>query len=103
MPAELITQAVDGAVRGPLVLCEGLPMTTKLDHALKRELEIGEGTYTVTLTQKGFTLAPKGRRKGLEIQWADLVSGEAALATALNATLTANLQPRTGNAEERRK
>jgi hypothetical protein len=78
-------------------------MTTKLDRALKRELEIGEGTYTLTLTQRGFTLALKGRRKGLEIQWADLVSGEVALATALNATLTANLQPRTGNTQERRK
>jgi len=78
-------------------------MTTKLDHALKRELVIGDGTYTITLTQKGFTLALKGRRKGLDVQWVDLVSGEAALATALNATLTANLQPRAGNAEERHK
>ena len=78
-------------------------MTTKLDHALKRELVIGEGTYTLTLTQRGFTLALKGRRKGLEIQWIDLVSGEAALATALNATLTANLQPGTRNADEGRK
>jgi hypothetical protein len=29
----------------------------------------------------------------LEIQWADLVSGDAALATALNASLTANIAP----------
>ena len=70
-------------------------MTTKLDRALKRELVIGDGTYTITLTPQGFTLALKGRRKGLEIRWADLVSGEAALATALNATLTANLRPPT--------
>ena len=78
-------------------------MTTKLDRALKRELVIGDDTYTITLTQKGFTLALKGRRKGLDIQWADLVNGEAALATALNATLTANLRPHAGNAAERRK
>ena len=103
MPAALITQAVDGAARGPLFLREDLSMTTKLDRALKRELVIGEGTYTLTLTEKGFTLALKGRRKGLEIQWADLVCGEAALATALNATLTANLRPGTGNAEAKRK
>jgi hypothetical protein len=32
-------------------------------------------------------LAPKGRRKGYELAWVDLVSGEAALATALNASL----------------
>jgi hypothetical protein len=30
---------------------------------------------------------PKGRRKGVEIAWKDLVSGEAALAAALNASL----------------
>ena len=45
----------------------------------------------------------KGRRKGLEIRWADLVSGEAALATALNATLTANLRPPTPTTVERHK
>jgi hypothetical protein len=32
-------------------------------------------------------LVPKGRRKGHEIAWKDLVSGDAALATALNASL----------------
>ena len=30
---------------------------------------------------------PKGKRNGLEIAWKDLVSGDAALATALNASL----------------
>ena len=38
-------------------------------------------------------MALKGNRKGLDIKWADLVTGEAALATALNASLTANIQP----------
>ena len=67
-------------------------MTTKLDGTLKRELMIGRTVYTLTLSQAGFTLALKGRRKGLDILWADLVSGQAALATALNASLTANIQ-----------
>jgi hypothetical protein len=30
---------------------------------------------------------PKGKRNGLEIAWKDLVNGDAALATALNASL----------------
>ncbi|MET1081482.1 MAG: hypothetical protein ABWY12_00245 [Burkholderiales bacterium] len=68
-------------------------MTTKLDGELKRELAIGRQAYTLTLSPAGFTLALKGRRKGLDIKWADLVSGEAALATALNASLTANIVP----------
>jgi len=32
-------------------------------------------------------LTAKGKRKGLEIQWRDLVSGDAALTAALNASL----------------
>ena len=66
-------------------------MTTKLDRELRRELEIGGTLYTLTLAPDKFMLALKGRRKGLEIRWKDLVSGEAALATALNASLTANI------------
>jgi len=68
-------------------------MTTKLEGNLKREIAIGGAPYTVTLSPSGFTLVVKGRRKGLEIAWADLVSGDAALATALNKSLTANLAP----------
>jgi len=67
-------------------------MTTKLEGQLKREITVGDDTYTITLSPEGFVLARKGRRKGLDIRWADLVSGEAALATALNASLTAPLE-----------
>jgi hypothetical protein len=69
-------------------------MTTKLEGQLKRELAIRGEAYTLTLSPTGFVLAVKGRRKGLEIAWADLVSGEAALATALNASLTAPTNPK---------
>lgn len=68
-------------------------MTTTLDGELKREISIGGTPYTLTLTPNRLVLALKGRRKGLEIKWTDLVSGEAALATALNASLTANIAP----------
>jgi hypothetical protein len=69
-----------------------LLLTTKLDGTLKRELLIGGDAYTLTLSANGFTLALKGRRKGLDVSWAELVSGDAALATALNASLTANIR-----------
>jgi len=74
-------------------------MTTKLDGVLKRELSIGGEPYTLALSQEGFTLALKGHRKGLDIRWADLVGGDAALATALNASLTANIVPRSKTAQ----
>src|SRR5262249_45347041 len=69
-------------------------MTTRLDGELKRELRIGKQDYTVKFSATGFTLALKGNRKGLEIRWSDLVSGDAALATALKASLTANIRPK---------
>ena len=69
-------------------------MTTRLDGPLKRELAIDGEAYTLTLSPQGFVLALKGRRKGLEMAWKDLVSGEAALATALNASLNAPMPPK---------
>ena len=64
-------------------------MTTRLEGPLKREIDVGEQPYTLTITPAGLTLVPKGRRKGVELEWAKLVSGEAALATALNASVAA--------------
>ena len=66
-------------------------MTTRLDGPLKRELTIDGTDYTLTLTPQGFTLALKGKRKGFDLEWTALVNGDAALATALNASLTAKL------------
>ena len=60
-------------------------MTTKLNNAFKRELDVNGEKYTLTLTPDGFRIVQKGKRKGVELQWAALVNGDAALATALNA------------------
>jgi hypothetical protein len=62
---------------------------TPLDKPLKRELRIGEAVYTLTLDPEGLKLTEKGRRRGVELAWKDLVSGDAALATALQASLEA--------------
>lgn len=64
---------------------------TRLEAPLKRELKLRGRPYVVTVTPEGFRLVPKGRRKGLEMRWEDLVSGEAALATGLNASLRAKV------------
>jgi hypothetical protein len=68
-------------------MLQGGVMATKLEKALKRELDIGGEPYMLTIAPEGLKLVQKGRRKGLELTWKDLVSGEAALATALNASL----------------
>jgi hypothetical protein len=69
-------------------------MVTRLHGTLKRELPIRGRAYVVTLDEAGIKLTVKGRRKGQQMLWNDIVSGDAALAVALNASLTqANDEP----------
>jgi hypothetical protein len=60
---------------------------TKLEGTLRREIEVDGKPYTLAISPEGLKLTPKGHRKGHELRWKDFVSGEAALATALNASL----------------
>jgi hypothetical protein len=62
-------------------------MTTKLDGPLRREVDVKGEAYTLTIDPEGLKLVPKGRRKGLELRWRELVSGDAALAAALQGSL----------------
>jgi hypothetical protein len=62
-------------------------MATKLDKTLKRELLIEGEPYILAISPEGLKLTQKGRRKGQELTWKALISGEAALATALNASI----------------
>ncbi|MFG3448423.1 MULTISPECIES: hypothetical protein [unclassified Stenotrophomonas] len=62
---------------------------TPLDKPLRREVQIGDESYTLTLDPEGLKLVRKGHRKGLDLRWEDLVSGDAALAAALQASLDA--------------
>ena len=62
-------------------------MATKLDKTLKREIDVSGNPFMLSISPEGLKLVPKGKRTGLEIAWKDLVSGDAALATALNASL----------------
>ena len=62
-------------------------MATKLEKALKREIQIEGKPYTLIIDPDGLRLMEKGRRKGLELAWRDLVSGQAGLSAALQASL----------------
>ena len=61
-------------------------MTTKLAKPLRREIQIEERAYTLTIDADGLKLVEKGRRNGQELRWADLVSGNAQLNAALSAS-----------------
>ena len=60
---------------------------TRLEKSLKRELTIDKTPYVLTIDPGGFKLTKKGRRKGIEIEWQKLVSGEEAMAVALRASV----------------
>ena len=60
---------------------------TRLDKPLKRELKIKGDAHVLTVDPDGLRLTKKGRRKGIEIAWKDLVNGDAAMAAALNASV----------------
>lgn len=62
-------------------------MATKLEKDLKRELDLDGQPYVLTISPERLKLVRKGRRKGEELAWKDLVSGQAALAVALDASL----------------
>ena len=65
-------------------------MTTKLDKPIRREIEINEKAYTLTIDGDGLKLVEKGRRNGQELRWRDMVGGDAALSAALNASTSAS-------------
>jgi len=64
-------------------------MVTKLEKPLKREILIEDKAYVLTISPEGLKLTLKGHRKGQELAWRDLANGQAALATALNASVEA--------------
>ena len=70
-------------------------MTTLLNQVLKRSLQIDGREYVATLTPESLKLTLKGKRKGIELKWAELVGGEAALAVALHASIGAIDLPKT--------
>ena len=64
-------------------------MATLLDKELKRQVTIDGVDYTVAMNPDGFRLTSKGKRRPeVELRWGDLLSGEAAMAVALNASLS---------------
>ena len=69
-------------------------MTTILDKELRRQVTVDGENYIVAVDPTGLRLTGKGKRKPrVELRWHDLLSGEAALAVALNASLSTRRVP----------
>ena len=64
-------------------------MTTLLTKKLKRQITIDGVDYTLAVGTDGLRVTGKGKRTPeVDLRWSDLLSGEAAMAVALNASLT---------------
>ena len=64
-------------------------MATRLDKTIKRELALEGRLYTVSVGPDGVTVVPKGKRKGHQMTWQALLSGEAQLDRDLKLSLEA--------------
>ena len=68
-------------------------MATRLEKTIKRELELDGRLYTVQVGPDGVKVTEKGKRKGQELSWRDIISGDASLAQDLNVSLDATGSP----------
>lgn len=66
-------------------------MATKLDKAIKREVDVDGRLYTVTIAPEGVKVVEKGKRKGHELSWRAIVSGDTRLAEDLSISLDATM------------
>jgi hypothetical protein len=64
-------------------------MATKLDKSIKRELELDGKLYTVIIAPDGIKVTEKGKRKGQEIPWRSIISGDASLTESLKLSVDA--------------
>jgi hypothetical protein len=77
-------------------------VATVLDKELKRQVTVDGVDYIVAVDPAGLRLTGKGKRKPeVELRWRDLLSGDAAMAVALNASLSKTAQAANKPATER--
>ena len=60
---------------------------TPLNKSLKRALVLKGVDYVITLSPDSLKITQKGKRLGVTLKWTDIVSGESALAMALQASV----------------
>ena len=86
------TTAGPGEARADLInhrFAEAVLMATKLDKTIKRELELDGKAYMIAISPEGVKVTQKGFRKGSELSWRTIISGDATLNESLNVSADA--------------
>jgi len=63
-------------------------MATKLEKTLKREIEIDGKPYMVAISPEGVKVTQKGFRRGPELTWRSIISGEAEMGQQLKSSVS---------------
>jgi hypothetical protein len=64
-------------------------MATKLEKTLKREIDIDGKAYMVAISPEGLKVTQKGFRRGPELTWRSIISGEAEMGQQLRSSVGA--------------
>lgn len=64
-------------------------MATKLEKVLKREINIDGKAYMVAISPEGLKVTQKGFRRGQELSWRSIVSGETEMGQQLRSSVAA--------------
>ncbi len=64
-------------------------MATKLEKVLKREITIDGKAYMVAISPEGLKVTQKGFRRGQELTWRSILSGEAEMGQQLKSSVDA--------------
>jgi len=64
-------------------------MATKLEKTLKREITIDGKAYMVAISPEGVKVTQKGFRRGPEMTWRAIISGEAEVSQQLKSSVGA--------------
>jgi hypothetical protein len=63
-------------------------MATKLEKTLKREIDIDGKPYMVAISPEGVKVTQKGFRRGPELTWRSIISGEAEMNQQLRSSVS---------------
>lgn len=67
-------------------------MATKLEKALKREVDVNGVAFMVTLSPDGLKIVEKGKRKGSELTWEQLIRGDVTMTQDLKDSIELTME-----------